>query len=162
MKSLLFLLTIPFSSFAYANEVSAVYSQISCIGKQENGLFKYKVGLLAKNTSSENLTLITKFSNVGVYNVGASSVNQVVFIDAGPQEFEGTTLIPAKSDLGLVELFPDEGAEINGFLYSSNPLRGEATVSIEIRDSYGGRYRNWEGIAKSKSITISNNEGCAL
>jgi len=157
MKYLFFLSTFFLSSLSNTQELTAVYSTVSCIGKEETNLFKYNVGLLAKNTGKEKLVLITKFDGVGLFNK-----NQIFFLDAGAKEFNGTMIVPAESDLGLVELSPQEGAEINGFLYSSEPLQGEMVISLEIRDSYRGRYKNWEGIVKSKPTSIANVENCTL
>ena len=88
--------------------------------------------------------------------------NQVFFLDAGAVLFEETKIIPPESDLGLVETYPGEGVEVKGFLFSSKPLKDEIIVSYEIRDSYDGRYKNWQGIVKSKPISVSNSNKCIL
>jgi hypothetical protein len=157
MKFLLLLATLFLSTLSHAQELTAVYSTISCIGREEMDLLKYRVGLLAKNTGKENLVLITKFDGMTLVNK-----SQIFFLDAGAQPFDGTMIFPPGSDLGLVELYPGEGAEINGFLYSSEPLKGEMIISYEVRDSYDGRYKNWEGMIKAKPTLINYAEKCAL
>jgi hypothetical protein len=157
MKLLAFVILMCLSTFSNAKELTVISSYISCLGKKEMGLFKYKAALIIKNTGKENLVLITKIDGIGVVND-----NQVFFLDAGAVLFEETKIIPPESDLGLVETYPGEGVEVKGFLFSSKPLKDEIIVSYEIRDSYDGRYKNWQGIVKSKPISVSNSNICIL
>jgi hypothetical protein len=157
MKLIILLIATLISGLAHANDLTVVASDITCVGKKEMGLLKYRVGIVVKNTGKENLILITKFDGAGLFNK-----EQIFFLDAGANSFDGTMIIPPKSDLGLVELYPEEGAEINGFLHSSKPLKGELIISYEVRDSYNGRYKNWEGIVKAKPTSINAAKKCAL
>jgi hypothetical protein len=62
MKFLILLIATLISGLAHANDLTVVASDITCVGKKEMGLLKYRVGIVVKNTGKENLILITLLS----------------------------------------------------------------------------------------------------
>ena len=106
-----------FSTLTQAKDLAVVDSYVACLGKKDMGLFKYRVALILKNTSNKNLILITKFNGMSLFDK-----TQAFFTDAGAVLLDGMKLIKPESELGLVEIYPGEGTQVTGFLFSSKSI----------------------------------------
>lgn len=162
MKLVFLWVSILFSTATYAESLAVVASYMSCIGKNEIGLLQYKASLIVKNIGKENLTLITKTDGATVATVDGA-LSQIILSRGGADLiYDDTVLIVPESDLGLVELYPEEGVEISDVALSSKPIEGKVIIRYAVLSVFGGRHKNWEGVIEAKPRSIVNSENCTL
>ena len=125
MKLIILPVILLFPIIAFANDLQVVSAQIGCMDKSK-GLYSYKALLVVKNISKENLSLITKSSgSVTIPKYGNTPAE--IVITHGERTINDVPIIPSAEQLGIVTLYPGEGAEINHTFSSANVI---TTASI--------------------------------
>ncbi|UHQ55425.1 hypothetical protein [Microbulbifer sp. YPW16] len=159
MKQKIFVLLAVISFSSAATELEVSTANISCIGHNQNGFYEYRVGLVLKNTSDKEITLISK-SQGGSKHYDDPAVPTVLIGNVNELKIDGVLIVPDSAELGLVTIQPTEGAQVYEIYKSRSPLGQKAKVGYHATSAYGGRFNNWQGVVTSDAEDIANYAAC--
>ena len=164
MRFCILILTIflvPQVSFA-KDSLEIISAEIVCRESDHpRGKYDYRVGVVVKNISSQDVTLITGRLSPGISLTGEGDFQQVILQYVPAVSVEGDPLIPSASDLKLVHLKPGEAT---GFHYTkrSKFYLMDPIVMYAIEDMFDGRFGNWTGRIASIPVAVDHKESCSL
>jgi hypothetical protein len=131
---------------------------------EKRTIYKYAGFFMLKNSGAKPLTVITKSLSAGrEYSDGKSPDKITLRIlksyskeDHKSYSNEGQ-IIPSASDLALVEIRPNEIAEVKFEETDFSPL-ASAVIEYSIDDHFGGRFSYWVGRVKSPAFQVQKKD----
>ncbi|MCK7598982.1 hypothetical protein M0G74_17040 [Microbulbifer sp. CAU 1566] len=159
MKKAIFVLLALISFSSAANELEVSTANITCVGHSQNGLYEYRVGLVLKNNSDKELTLISTSQGASKH-YDDPTVPTVLIGNVSELKIDGVLIVPDSAELGLVTIQPTEGAQVYEIYKSRSPLGQKAKLGYHATSAYGGRFNNWQGVVTSGVEDITNYVAC--
>lgn len=143
----------------FAKDIEIESAQIACLGNTNN-IYTYGIELVVKNTSKKNISIISK-TNHALIAHHEDDESAEISISHSPELVNKVPIIPVQEALGIVNIFPGEGAKIDDQV-SNRKLFKYATVKFNSPDAYGLRFHNWVGVVKTKKLKVHGFDSCTL
>ncbi|GAB1255506.1 hypothetical protein NBRC116494_00080 [Aurantivibrio plasticivorans] len=144
------------ATFTHASDLTVKTTSVSCEGKDEYGRYEYQLGLIVQNIGKDEITIITKPNSMSTLLYETPELT----LDNSETKINKVPIIPPESELGIVVLQPNDGAQIYRTTKERKPLADKVVVAYQGSAIYGGRYGNWVGLVKGEPTTVYDNDKC--
>lgn len=158
MKKFTLLILLAITTQSFAQNVEIASAKIACLG-YANNIYTYGIELVIKNNSKKNISLISKTNSALISHQNNGKPTEITISYAGVASVNNIPIIPAREELGIIELFPGEGAIIEDQV-SNKKLIEYAFIQFISPDAYGRRFHNWVGVVKSNKLNVHGVDSC--
>ena len=158
MKKHTLIMLFALTSQSFAQDIEIASAQIACLG-YTNNIYTYGIELVIKNNSEKNISLISKTNFASFAHQNQGEPTEITMSYAGVASVNDVPIIPPREKLGIIELFPGEGAIIEDQVHNKILIE-HAFIVFNGPDVYERRFHNWVGTVKSNKLKVHGIDSC--
>ena len=160
MKIYKFFIPLFWSSLAFSGDLAIDLEDAGCLKKDEWGNYVHAINFVIKNTSKEEITVITEMTGSSWYKANGDNQLRVKLTREENLVGEDYRATPRVEDLGLVTLRSGEVANVYYKFTNDKPINEEVIIEYSTSDIYEGRFNNWVGKIRSNKLMFFSMPAC--
>jgi hypothetical protein len=159
-KVIILIALATFCASSVANEsVEVESSYYRCAKTKPGSISELHIGFVIKNTGDTNIRIISKVNSSAIFRVPTDK-EQAMVLYHSETVVDGVRFIPTDSELGLVELWPGDGIQIDYKSFSSKSISKKVILSYQSDHVYDDRFQNWVGKVTGAPVNVTNHSAC--